>query len=284
MNVAWWRGLQPAEADVECGGATHRVRWADGRLLLIDHGDREAEDALVALGGDASACQRVANRWREHSANPRLVTLGRRPGEGPIGLPKQAPIGDLAAASARIPPSVRVQVAKEMTERSALCDLLTLPGPMVDRLVLTAMASCAERWDDEEFRDEHGLRIGAALSVRGGPSIRRFAERLNAPDPEVVVTPSRPGTGPFFAARLDAGRRPVVAAELPVGWLVDVWGRGISEPQGRLVLAVRDADRSGRELSVDLAEWEQAGPMLWESTGVPARLVLDDDGRWIVRR
>lgn len=283
-GVPWWQGLAPAEAEVVCRGDVHVIRWAEGEIHLASHPDLEAEEALVALGGEESGCQAIVRRWRAAAQDPRLVTIGRRPGEGPIGLPAEMAAATPAAMPVLtgLPAAARTQVERRFKARSDVVELFTLPGALIDRLVLTAMAACAERWDDDAFRDEHGLRLGAALAARAEPALRRFGARLGRGTPHVVVAPSRPGGGPFFSARLEPQQPLSLTAELPVGWLVDVWGRGISEPEGNLVLAVRDADPSGRELVVDLAEWEQAGRIIWELTGVAARLVRDDDGRWVV--
>jgi hypothetical protein len=290
VKAPWWLGLAPAVAEIDCGARRHRLQWAAGRLHAIDHGDAEAEEALAVLGGDRPPCLAVVHAWRTHSTAVQLVTLGRRPGEGPIGFPVGTVpppgrvLGDGDGDENRPDPRVLRQhpdVADILRLRHASLALLSLPGPLVDRLVLTAMASCAERWGDEAFRAEHGLRIGAALSVRAAPALRRFGGRLGRGEPTVTVSPSQPHSGPTLTARLEPGQPVVVDAELPVAWLVDVWGRGISEPDGQLVLGVRDADESGRELLVDVAEWEPAGPITWELAAVPARLVLDD-GRWTV--
>lgn len=284
MKPPWWLGLAPASALVDCNDAQHRLEWSAGRLRPVDHDDAEAEEALAALGDGAVArCIALADAWRRCSDNVQLVTLGRRPGEGPIGYPsewapKKLPTrSELRQAALRSPAEANVRCGWEVAV------LLALPGPLVDRLVLTAMASCVERWCDDAFRATHGLRIGAALSARAMPALRRFGAQLEHGPPLVTVSPSQPGAGPSVIARIQGPSAPLtVTAELPVAWLVDVWGRGISEPDGRLVLGVREADEAGREFLVDVAEWERAGPITWELAAFPARVVTDDDGRWRV--
>lgn len=285
MKPPWWLGLEPATGFVECGDgdSKHTIEWWAGRLRAVDHEDIEAEEALAVLGGARAGCLAVIDAWRRHATTVQLVTLGRRPAEGPIGYPSELAPKKLPSAAALRKAGERSDVDRWLLQGQEVLALLTLPGPMIDRLVLTAMASCAERWDDEAFRTEHGLRIGAALSARATPALRRFGERLGRGRPAVTVSPAQPGSGPSIVARLEEPDQPMtVTGELPVGWLVDVWGRGISEPGGGLVLAVREADEAGRELLVDLAEWEQAGPIMWELAARTARIVLDDDGRWTV--
>ena len=284
MRPPWWLGLATAEAPVDCGGAQHRVEWTAGCLRPVDHADAEAEEALAVLGDSMRArCIALTDAWRRHAQTVQLVTLGRRPGEGPIGYPSDAAPRKLPTRHAIRDAGHRSAVERDLLEGQEVAALLSLPGPLVDRLVLTAMASCVERWDNDVFRAEHGLRVGAALSARAMPALARFGAQLEHRPPLVTVSPSQPDAGPAIIARIPGPGAPLtVTAELPVAWLVDVWGRGISEPDGRLVLGVREADEAGREFLVEVAEWEPAGPITWELAAVPARVVTDDDGRWRV--
>jgi hypothetical protein len=282
--VPWWLGLEPADAEIQCEGARHRLRWAGGALHADDHLDIEAERALAALGGDAPPCLDLIRLWQQYAADPQLLTLARRPGEPPIGLADPITPYSAALATAKWPAAMRQQLEDRFRRRIDLERLLALPGPMVDRLTLSAFADAADEWDDDAFRAEHGLRAGAALHARAAPALRRFGGRLARGIAGVTVAPALPGAGPAVVARLDSGTALTIHAELPISWLVDVWGRGISEPAGRLVLGVRDADEFGREFTVDLAVWEPASYNVWELAAVPGRVVTDEDGRWVVHQ
>jgi hypothetical protein len=287
VRVPWWLGLEPACADVACQDTTHRVRWAGGKLHADSHPDIEAERALAALGGAAPTCLELNHLWLQYAEDPQLITLARRPGERPLGLDGTDNVygsqGQQQQQMAALPAPVRKQIEERFRRRTELEQLLSLPGPVIDRLMLTAFARCADRWDDDAFRAEHGLRAGAALHARAAPALRRFGARLGRGSVDATVSPSQPGAGPAFVARADPGAPTMLHAELPISWLVDVWGRGISEPEGRLILAVRDADELGREFTVDLAVWEPAGYDAWELAAIPGRVVTDEDGRWVVQ-
>jgi hypothetical protein len=69
-----------------------------------------------------------------------------------------------------------------------------------------------------------------------------------------------------------------------VRWLTNVWGRGLSEPDGELVLDVVSGERDGSSFEVFVAEWEPAGPITWEAAPVPATVTVDDDGVRRVQR
>lgn len=285
--LPWWVGVAPAETEIDCDGARHRLTWTQGEVIPLDHPDPEADRALVALGGDSSACLDVIRAWNEHSSTPELVTIGRRPGEQGLGLAPAA-VRAHAVASARvagIPGAAKERIEARLRRREALALLLTLPAPFIDRLVLGVFWSAAERWDDETFRADHGLRIGAALSTRATPALRRFGDRLGCGPCDVGVSPARPGHGePVVAARLERGQPVVLSADLPVRWLTNVWGRGLSEPDGELVLDVVSGALDGSTFEVFVAEWEPAGPITWEAAPVPATVTVDDDGIRRVQR
>ena len=268
---AWWAPLPPATSSRACSGTVHQLRWHRGDLTLPDHGDVTAEETLQALGGPVPACVRVARAWRSLADDPVLVTLGRRPGEPDIG------IGDPP------PPGARMATAStdgaEPTRRDRLLLLFTLPAPLIDRLVLTAAARAAERWPDTAFRAQHGLRLGAGLAARATPALRRLGGDLAGPDEALVVhaTPAGPGDRTTVRAeRTDVGIE--ITASIQLEWLSTVWGAGVSEPAGRMVLAVRGVDEDGRTLHVDVAEWHPDGPDHWEAVRVPATLTRADEG------
>ena len=279
----WWVGLAPTTVVIECSGTPHTLEWRDGRLRALDHDDVDAEEALSALGAAPPECLHVAALWRKHSTTPELITLGRRPGEATLGF-EQAPESDrvLAVTSpfrSRMPAGQVREMESRLVRNHELRTLLSLPAPLIDRLVLTVMADAAARWDDDSFRADHGLRLGAALSVRAEPALRRLGQRLGSGIAEVAISPARSDRGgPTVAARVDGGEDIVVSAELSVAWLSEVWGRGISEPGDAFVLSVVGGDDAGREFDVLVAEWESVGPLTWEAVGVPARVVTDEIG------
>lgn len=260
MTSPWWVPLADASATISCSGATHEVRWSEGSLVLPDHADLAAELALGALGASPPRCVLYRAAWRRLESDPVLVTLGRRPGESDIGIgPVPGPGG-------------RTVFGPAPSYRDSLLLLFTLPAPLIDRAVLTACAAAAEQWDDPVFRASNGLRLGAALAARATPSLRRLGGELAGPDEAVVVhcTPSSSDERPVvMAERTEHGLE--VTASIPLFWIPSVWGPGISEPDGRMVLAVRSAE-SPDQLDVDVAEWRPDGVDQWEAAPVPATL------------
>ena len=268
----WWSPLPAVTASRTCSGAVHCLRWESGELTLPDHGDARAEATLQALGGPVPACVRVARAWQALADDPALVTLGRRPGEADIGLGDPPPPGARTATADGVAP----------TRRDQLLLLFTLPAALIDRLVLTAAARAADRWPETGFREQHGLRLGAGLAARATPALRRLGGELAGPDEALVVhaTPAGPGDRTEVRAeRTDTGVE--ITASLKLDWLSSVWGAGVSEPVGRMVLAVRGVDDGGRTLHVDVAEWHPDGADRWEAARLPGTLTrAADDAPW----
>ena len=81
MTPPWWAAFGPAEAQVSCGGGTHRLRWADGTLHAVDHPDAEGELVLAALGGEANPCLDLVMSWGRHSGDLTVLAIGPRSAE-----------------------------------------------------------------------------------------------------------------------------------------------------------------------------------------------------------
>ena len=267
----WWAPIEPVATTIDCGEARHEVRWADGSLHVPAHGDVEAERTLGALGGEIPACLVLRAAWSAHAGDPALVTLGRRPGEAGLGFaPEDRPPPAMALHT---PP---VRRGRSTSRRDELVRLLSLPVAFIDRLVLTAMAAAAEQWPDATFRERHGLRLGSALGARATPALQRLGATVADPGEAVVVhcTPAAPASRPAVRAER-TGRGVEVTASLPLAWLPRVWGPGLSEPDGRFVLALRRG-AAGR-YGVDVVEWAVTGEGRWEGERRAATLERDDE-------
>lgn len=274
----WWTAVAAVEVEHRCGADVHPLRWVDGVLVAPAHPDPDAERTLAALGGAVSPCIRLREAWSTWSSDPALVTLGRRPGEEGLAFaPADAPP---PAGALHMAPVRRRHV--DASRREDLVQLLSLPVPLVDRLVLTAMAAAADQWSNEGYRERHGLRLGAALAARAQPALQRSARPLANPGEAVVAqaAPALPGGGVDLRAERTARGLEVTAA-LPLRWLASVWGTGLSEPDGHLVAALVGTARGGYDVRV--VEWVPAGAGRWTAELREARLERDDAGAWRVR-
>ncbi len=74
----WWALLPPAEVQVSCGESTHRLRWAEGKLIAADHPEAEEELVLAALGGDRPGCVDLIERWGRRSDDLEVLAVGPR--------------------------------------------------------------------------------------------------------------------------------------------------------------------------------------------------------------
>jgi hypothetical protein len=262
--------MKPVETAIDCDGRRHLLRWEAGHLRTPDHPDPEAERTLGALGGDVPSCIRIRIAWSIHENDPALVTLGRRPGEASLGF-----AADVVPGTAPMHVAPRRRRVDDATRREELVELLSLPVTFVDRLVLTAMAAAATRWADAGFRERHGLRLGAALSSRAAPALRRLAGELSRPDEAVTVhtAPAGPGVD-APAIQAERSRRGLeVAASLPLSWLATVWGPGLSEPDG--LVAVSRSGRGPDAYVVDVVGWVPEGEGRW--VGERRRVAVERD-------
>ncbi|HTT52696.1 MAG TPA: hypothetical protein VMH35_14960 [Streptosporangiaceae bacterium] len=140
-----------------------------------------------------------------------------------------------------------------------LTGLISLGGLLPDRLAATVIASWAER-----LRGPAGARTGAviaarpalhaALSGRVTAALRAWAGRPNL---RVTLTMIPEGQPPQLTGDADG-----MVAELPFGWLADVWIRGLSTCWGRFCLAAAPSPGGdGWVLSTVGPDLGQPGPI-----------------------
>jgi hypothetical protein len=166
--TAWWDGLGPVDAQLDAAGLDgHTIRWDAGELVLVDHPDPEAEDALAALGGARCPCLDVLAAWRAQHVDPSVVTIGpHRPGDR-VALDVAAVdrlredaerwrnqwaavASDLgaqgdAAGLARLR-EVAAPAERALAARLGFLRLLALEPALVERLVVSVISAAADKW------------------------------------------------------------------------------------------------------------------------------------------
>ena len=246
MSTPWWAGLEPVETTVLCGGAQHRLRWAAGELVALDHDDPEGERTLAALGGTSCACIEMLDVWQRHRTDLDVLLLGSRGGIDSIPIESEEPSGGFWPMNAP-PRGVRAAVSTFSTSsrpqagwvsstpsggRSAESDdgllrLLRMPGHLPLRLTATVVADWTRRLvDDDPSVVPATPALYAALYGRVLVTLEEWAAIAHLVDIELAETPS---LAPSAGGRGRLG--------LPFGWLGDVWSRGLAVVAGRLCLA-----------------------------------------------
>lgn len=271
--MPWWRGIPPAVARVSCGGHEHQLRWAAGELLAPGHPDLEGERILGALAGQRGACLEALDAWAGHAEDLRVLVLASRGPADPVAVRADDPgpagwTGMTGRAAAARTQRRRMAMAAVMggaapasRERDdGLVTLLSLGGPLQTRLTATVAAAWRERLRDgaspadTAVADAARPALHAALYGRVVATLRAWTGQ-----PDLRVTLSMiPEAGQPALARDGDG----VAAELPFGWISDVWARGLGTCQDRFCLAATPA-ADGWVLSV-------VGPDL----GPPGRVTI----------
>ncbi len=274
----WWLGLPEAQAVLSCGEHQHRLRWRQGRLQALDHGDPEDERALAALGGQPFACIELLDAWERHKDDLRALVLGAR---APGALPRIDPdsllqrrmgaIRQRGAGSAGVPRSFARTTGAAATGFTAG----SLIGGGWSTIAARGAGPSAGRGMGRASKQARGEReLIELLSLGGGIPDRLLAtvaatwsRRSQAGGP--AASKARPQLHAALQGRVYAALRSwlsesnlaaelvmvgageqrsltrieaTVHAELPFDWLLDVWAKGLATIYGRFCLAADTTD------------------------------------------
>lgn len=234
-GVGWWSSAETLELVIRCDGEDHRLRWAAGDVVLLDHPDLDAELAMVALGGAEPACVARYRLWEDAIADggflaewvdeTRLsdawfswltMALERMRSEGFHEFLRQ------------LPPA-RAQRMGEF--------LHGFPVPWIDRAAATVSHRLPEP-DGVLCRLAPGLlRDGMAQRVRRAFVDAVGARQLSVGAAALVPLSITVGPDPSAVGALSGAGRGVSLA-VPVAWLHQVWAAGAAVIDGELVLSL----------------------------------------------
>lgn len=248
MSTPWWRGVPPVAVPVSCAGHEHELRWASGELRAPDHPDLEGEQILSALAGQRPACLGVLDAWAVHAEDLHVLVLASRGPTDPVAvrLDELGPSSGWTGYGGRGTPAMRRRRAAVTAvmrgggpaardQENTLVTLLSLGGPLQARLTATVAAAWRERLRDgaaaadAAAADEARPALHAALYGRVVATLRAWTGR---PDLRVALTMIPEGARPALARDGDG-----LAAELPFGWITEVWARGLGTCWDRFCLA-----------------------------------------------
>ncbi len=267
VDIDIWHGVPSLATEVRCGDEVHTVRWVSGAVVFDAHPDPDAEAVLAALGGTPPECLAYARLWRD------AVDDG----------------GFLADWS-------EVERVDRLTQWRRETALQRLQREGVQDFLHGLPRARAERMGDALVRLPHGLQDRAALAVARRviaagagtdpllagwltTAIRlrarsAFVRSLAAHAPwcrPAALVPLALGVSwaaearPAISGRL-AGRSSSVELALSLGWLAEVWGRGLAVSNGRFVAGV---DQRG--------DGSLVGQIVrWQPDGDGVRAVLDE--------
>lgn len=270
----WWTSLAPAQASVECGGNLHRLRWENGMLQALDHGDPETERTLAALSGQSCRCLDLIEAWARHCDDLRVLVLGSRGPTDilaarddvprPLGVsqPQVMATGVAFAGSGGRSFGARMQRVSAMGRRSSgwtaygpaghlpqppgrisqkaraeseLFALLALGGGLPERLVATVAGAWKERLE-QGGRLPAGSRAQLQAALHGRVfAVMRGWLGPSGPESQLKMI-SKKGKPALIS------ENGYVRAELPFGWIVDVWAPGLATIWGRFCLSANTQD------------------------------------------
>jgi hypothetical protein len=303
----WYDRLAGASAEIDCGGAQHRITWRRGKLVLEDH-DVLSERSLVALGSKPPRCLEILDAWREMRGSELVHELLMRQSTlSPEELALRRASLDANEENLRRMPQMAARLknhprgprmlsqmerhAKESFERErrmwSISLIEGLPSSLRRALALSVIVSIERHWHDESYRRSHARHIESALAAIVLPlfeeSARHWRHNLKPYAGFVAETwLLSPGEQPTCAAWADGGGA-YAALSLPLSWFIDVWARGIALVEGCLVLGVDHTERQHSGLRVTALRWERQVGETSKSVEAPAHITLTASGSWRLR-
>lgn len=249
----WVDEVAPLELAVTCGDSVHTVRWEGGALVLVDHGDLDAELALVAFGGDEPACLAQFGLWND------AISDGGFLGEWVDDDLDESRLWWLRMALERmrsegfheflreLPPSRAARMAQFLTRFPA--PWLDLAAAGVAEAVIDGPGVTCDRAADlfppaiaRRLRKAFVTSVGGRQVALGGAALVPFRP---------VVDPVEP-----FAEGVIQGRASQVTIGVGQRWLFDVWGAGAAVVDGHLVLGV---ERHDQQSEATIIVWHTDG-------------------------
>ncbi len=244
--------MPPVEATVACQDALHRLGWAGGELMALDHDDVDGELVLGALGGRPAVCAQVVGAWRQAADDLRVLVLASRGPADPLATAEDplwsptVPSGQAVAisqfgwyayaplsGSTHRPGQPRWQMGGpndgEPDADQLLAGLLALGGGLPERLVATVVGSWTDRLAAGTAPTAAVPALTAALSARAGAAVRAWR---HDPRAEVTVALLAPGSPPTLRTDRDG-----VRLALPFSWLAEVWVPGLAVLLDRFTLS-----------------------------------------------
>ena len=286
-GLAWHDDLGDATQCIALDeGATHRVTWRRGKLVLEDH-DIEAEQALIAFGGERCLCLDVADLFAAPPPLHEIVkTDSARATKVQRALRSMTPpqVRFQGAAQA-IPPSIHSRMQTEFEEHFArqrrLMVLRLVEGDLRRRL-LSASAVAATRRGVEGYPDDWiGLTKFFAGEIAPGVEWSLRGARRNLPAGAKVNFHLRlleDDGDPVIEGVVSRGGGTIQLAVQP-RWLADVWAHDLTLVDDNPVVAVNERN-SVDTAWVTVVCWSRTRFELTEPRLEPLFITRDELGFW----
>lgn len=244
----WYDPVPEASATVDCGGASHRVTWRRGKVVLEAH-DLTSERTLLAFGGELCQCMRVLEMWVEQFRMPPDLYGKMHTWIGESAF--------LVPAEFDLPRRLAMTLSWERAWKFEAW----LPTKQYDLLLgeLKEKALAPLRQHVNAWKAKTGARVISGCQV-------------------AMIPPTKPATivGTTDRVALRA------VAHLQSRWLVDIWPRGIAVVDDAFVIELAE-QLTLDDLRVVAVRWEPNGPGTWGTVGALARVRRDPsagDGAW----
>lgn len=287
-GLAWHDDLGDATQSIALDdGATHRVTWRRGKLVLEDH-DIEAEQALIALGGERCLCLDVADLFASPPPLHEIVQT-----DSARATKVQRALRSITPPHIRfqntvhaIPPAIQSRMQTELNEQFVrqrrLTVLRAIEGDLRRRLLSASAVAATRRGvggypDDwialtRFFSDE--ISPGVEWSLRGARRNLPAGAKVNFhlrllpeddDDPTVEGVVSRGGGS--------------IHLSVQPRWLADVWAHDLTLVDENPVVAVKERN-SVDTAWVTVVCWSRTRFELTEPRLEPLFITRDELGFW----
>jgi hypothetical protein len=288
-GLSWYEDLGDATQCIAVDGdVTHRITWRRGKLILEDH-DIEAEQALVALGGERCPCLDISELFVSPPPLHDIVQTGPpRSTKTMRALRRLRPQPNVQfqQLSQGVPAAMHSRLRKDLEEhfvRQQTLSVLQLIDGDLRRRLLSASAVAATRRGVGGYPDDRiGLTRFFADEIAPGVEWSLRGARRNLPagakvDFHLHLLPNDEDD-PTVEGVVSRGGGSVHIAVQP-RWLADVWAHDLTLVDDNPVLAVRERN------SVDTAWvtvicWSRARFELTEPRLEPLFITRDETGFW----
>jgi hypothetical protein len=286
-SLAWHDDLGDATQHMALDdGATHRVTWRRGKLVLEDH-DIEAEQALIALGGERCLCLDVADLFASPPPLHEIVQT-----DSSRGMKTQRALRAITPPQVRflnaaraMPPSIHSRMQQEFQEhfirQRRLTVLRMIEGDLRRRL-LSASAIAATRRGVAGYPDDWiGLTRFFADEIRPGIEWSLRGARRNLPVGAKVNFRLRlleDDDDPVIDGVVSRGGGTIQLAVQP-RWLADVWAHDLTLVDDNPVVAVKERN-SVDTAWVTVVCWSRTRFELTEPRLEPLFITRDELGFW----
>lgn len=265
----WSERVPPATERIECSGATHRITWREGQLVLEDH-DVESERAFKALGGGDCECLVVHDAWVSAWDDPSTLKMLEPSGDLALETVEEQNLafGQTFQVRYRYSSSAPPSISMEIQRSKRRLVLFRLPPALKHRLMLEMLVRVQR--EHPEHPEPAGI-VREFLHAQVSEAMQRCVSSwTRRGEQKIIEVETWESVEPRWLAGWVGPTRGYALLGVPWTWLFDVWGSGLSTVDGCFVLSAQPL--SPDQVKVLAVRWEKS--LLEDDIEAPAEAAL----------